>query len=96
MRSLEPRRTRCTLLTMRVRLAPFSAILAILAGCAAISSLEADSSEVDSPDSGGSEWPIAAAWQPPGPAASAEIDLVPPLLLLALVIVSAAFAFRRR
>jgi hypothetical protein len=148
---------------MRVRLAPFSAILAMLAGCAAISSLEVDTSEVESPPfpecraesyafagrgtfaglglvgqsaaplpdpnreamiwvtrdpvafdaaapdggsrmlcfefedgSGGSEWPIAAAWQPPGRAAPAEIDLVLPLLLLALVIVSAAFAFRRR
>ena len=34
---------------MRVRLAPLSAILAILAGCAAISGLEVDTPEVDSP-----------------------------------------------
>lgn len=148
---------------MPVRVVALSAILAMLAGCAAISSLEVDSSEVASPPfpecraesyafagrgtfaglglvgqsaaplpdpnreamiwvtrdpvafdaaapdggsrmlcfefedgSGGSEWPIGAAWQPPGRAAPAEVDVVLPLLLLGLVIISAAFAFRRR
>jgi hypothetical protein len=46
--------------------------------------------------SGGSEWPVAAAWQPPGVGAAAEVDRALPLLLLVVVILAAGFAFRRR
>ena len=48
--------------------------------------------------SGGSEWPVDAAWQPPGADESSEINLALPLLLGATVtmLVVGGFAFRRR
>jgi hypothetical protein len=48
--------------------------------------------------SGGSEWPVNAAWQPPGIDASAETTMGLPVLLVAVVtmLVVGAVAFRRR
>lgn len=52
--------------------------------------------------SGGSEWPVNAAWQPPGAAADVSVPVTPaiPLLLVAVVTVLAVgatlLAFRRR
>lgn len=48
--------------------------------------------------SGGSEWPVNAAWQPPGAEVSAEGNAGLPALLVAVLtmIVVGAFAFRRR
>ena len=52
--------------------------------------------------SGGSEWPVDAAWQPPGAGVSAdgsgEVNLAIPALLLAIVtmLVVGGVAFRRR
>ena len=52
--------------------------------------------------SGGSEWPVDAAWQPPGAAAELPVAVNPaiPLLLVAVVVVLAVggtlLAFRRR
>lgn len=48
--------------------------------------------------SGGSEWPVNAAWQPPGADASAETPMGLLVLLLAvlIILVAGALAFRRR
>jgi hypothetical protein len=48
--------------------------------------------------SGGTEWPVNAAWQPPGARASAEVNLAVPLILVAVMtlLTAGAFAFRRR
>jgi hypothetical protein len=48
--------------------------------------------------SGGSEWPVNAAWQPPGIDVSAETTMGLPVLLVAVVtmLVVGAVAFRRR
>ena len=48
--------------------------------------------------SGGSEWPVDAAWQPPGAAVSAEVNLAIPLLLVAVLtmLVVGGLVFRQR
>ena len=48
--------------------------------------------------SGGSEWPVNAAWHPPGPDAAAETTTGLPVLLAAVLtmLIVGAFAFRKR
>lgn len=48
--------------------------------------------------SGGSEWPVNAAWQPPGASAEVEVNLAIPLMVIAVVtmVVVGGLAFRRR
>ena len=48
--------------------------------------------------SGGTEWPVNAAWQPPGASSAPEVNLGIPLMLIAVVtmLVVGGLAFRRR